>query len=116
MTATLPDTATPREKMRLHATRRLWQRHGIAFSISEYEAICVGIRAGLYSVHTIGEKSRPIYQLNLRGRTLFAVWEPPLEGICTFLPHKTWIARDHKGRMRPSARQAAEAVFAGAQA
>lgn len=108
----LDDGASPREKMRFHAVRRLWERRGIYLADAEYEAIVVGVRAGLYKQVARGEKGRTIFEVVYRDRTVYAVWEPAEAAIITFLPHRTWAERNHRGEMRSRA----EATFREARA
>jgi len=106
-----PD-ATPREKMRLHAVRRLWQRRGVALSDAQYEALCAGIRAGLYHVSCSGADGSVVYRLIIQEKTVFAVWRSDFDAIVTFLPAKEWIGRNHRGELR----QRAQALFTEARA
>ena len=108
----LPSDASPRDKMVLHATRRLWQRRGIALSKSEYEAIASGIAAGLYRQVATGEDNHPVYEITYRNITVYAVWSPTFGCVKTFLPCQQWIGRDHRGR----AREFAQAAFREARA
>jgi hypothetical protein len=108
----LPDDAPTRDKMVLHATRRLWQRRGVALSGAEYEAICVGIRAGLYRQVAVGVHDRPIFELQIRGRVIHAVWDRPFDCVVTFLPHRSWVERNHRGQLR----RQAQATFTEARA
>lgn len=100
------DDPTSRDLARLHAIRRLWQRHGIILSDAEYDAIGHGIAVGLYKQIALGMHARQIYELVHRGRTLFAVWDARINAIVTFLPHQTWIERNFRGALRSRAQTA----------
>jgi hypothetical protein len=112
MSNMLSDNATSREIMRFHAIRRLWQRRGIILSDAEYEAIVTGIRAGLYKQIAMGEKRRPIYELVYRDKTVCAVFDREYDAVVTFLPHRTWAERNHRGMLRARA----DAMFGEARA
>lgn len=104
--------ATAREKMRYHAVGRLWQRRGIILSDAEYEAIVSGIRAGLYKQIATGERNRPIFEFVYRDKTVLAVWDAEFSAVVTFLPHREWLNRDFRGRLR----KRADAAFGEARA
>lgn len=74
-----------RRSMAVHATRRLYQRHGLAISHGEYWLLCQAIEAGRAPVVCKAMGGGTIHALNYAGRNFYAVWNPNENAIATVL-------------------------------
>lgn len=86
----LPLTArgsdTHRGAMRVHALRRLFMRHGIALTNAEFNDLVAAIALGKHPALGHARTGGTIHMVEIRGRTIYAVWATDVQYIATFLP------------------------------
>lgn len=78
-----------RYAQRLHALRRLYQRHGFAMNTAEYQAACEKITRGDCPVVGNGRNGGTLHVIKHRGRDIVAIYSPLTQQIVTFLPSGT---------------------------
>lgn len=80
---------------RLHARRRLWQRHGVAINEGEQIALERRLVAGDFEWVADLAGFAVAFAIPLRpGLTVYAVFSIALWAIVTFLPSLTWVRRN----------------------
>jgi hypothetical protein len=72
--------------MRAHAQRRLFQRHGITVTNGEFASLIAAIESGTNPSVAQARAGGTIHEVNLHGRTIYAVWSTDFRYIATFLP------------------------------
>jgi hypothetical protein len=89
---TRPRTRDAYESARVHATRRLLERYGLAITPAEYERLCNQVRAkrkgpsptGPINADATAPDGTPVYRISVRGVLVWAAWNPRLKIIGTF--------------------------------
>jgi hypothetical protein len=87
-----PKRGSPEHKAAcaVHAGRRLWQRYGIALGAGEYERINAQARAAAPLMACPRGK---LLKLELKGRTVYAIFDQALDCIVTFPPRPAMAAK-----------------------
>ncbi|MBK8157962.1 MAG: hypothetical protein IPK59_03950 [Rhodospirillaceae bacterium] len=79
---------------RLHARRRLWERHGVAMNEGEQIALERRLVAGEFEWAADLAGFAVAFAIPLRpGLTVYAVFSIALWAIVTFLPSLAWVRR-----------------------
>lgn len=77
---------THRGAMRMHAIRRLFQRHGMVITNTEFGQMVAAIADGRNPALGPARCGGTLHAFTMRGRTVYAVWNVEEACIATFLP------------------------------
>ena len=80
------------DRARDHALRRLWERHALRITKTEYARLCNDVRSRRGRVNgrtvlnpdAVAPDGVPVYRLVVRGSAVWAAWNPRLGIIGTF--------------------------------
>lgn len=75
-----------RANMRIHALRRLFQRHGIAITNTEFGEMVSAIHDGRNPALGPARCGGTLHKITIRDRNVYAVWSIEVACIATFLP------------------------------
>lgn len=75
-----------RTNMRVHAMRRLFERHGIAITNAEFGQMVADIHDGRSPVLGLARRGGTLHLITIHGRSVYAVWDLSTACIATFLP------------------------------
>lgn len=69
-----------------HFRKRAWERYGLALAAPDIAALAGQVAGGTARWIRRGGATRDVYELRLRGRAIFVVYDSHLEAFVTALP------------------------------
>jgi hypothetical protein len=81
-----PEIARHRCSMRVHSIRHLFERHGVAITNAEFDAVVARIADGSNPSAGRARAGGSLHAVTIRGRAVYAVWNPVVGCVATFLP------------------------------